>query len=305
MTNLKEFKQHNSEINWTVIDVLENVDISKTNKFLPLFINLINKNKEKFESQNFYNSEDERYINDKFGESSGHSKYISHLKYSLVNHLFDGWANIEMIEKFMSYHQKNAMPNVDINQIKSFSEIYNLVGLCEIKNNDKQFSKMVIKHYETDEWMLVRPLTWAASKKYGSGSKWCTTQSHNPRYFYEYSENAALIYCINLNTGYKVALHEPINQHSNKRFFNFWNSEDEKIDSMSTELPIEILNFIKNMEPRSNKELSGGIWDKSYYRDRDEFENSIGVEIGVPTPQATNDDVDVIDIIDRLPQPQP
>lgn len=277
MTKLKDFKLQNSNIDWNVIDVLTDVDISKTNKFLPLFINLINENRNHFDSHSRIISEDSEYMMSKFGESSGHNSYVCNLKYSLVNHLFDGWHNIQLIEKFMNYHQKNAFTNVDITKITSISEIANLVGLREIKTDEKKFSKMVIKHYETDDWLLVRPLTWSASKKYGAGSKWCTTQSHNYRYFYDYSENAALIYCINLKTGYKVAFHEPIDNHnSNKRHFAFWSAEDDKVDSMNTELPIEIIYFLKEMELKSNKELSNGIWEKCYYLDSS-FEKDVMV----------------------------
>lgn len=41
MTRLKEFKENNPEYSWSIIDVLSSIDISKTNKFVPLFLRVI------------------------------------------------------------------------------------------------------------------------------------------------------------------------------------------------------------------------------------------------------------------------
>lgn len=268
MTKLKEFKQQNPNLDFSIIDVLEKIDISKTNKFLPMFVNLINNNSKIFNNEKSLVINDDRhgYYKNKFYESSNNNDYIVELKSIIISYLFDGWQNIQEIEKFMEFHQKNTINNIDVNQIKSFSEISSIVGLCEIKSIDKKFSKMVIKHYEDDNWLIVRPLTWESSKKYGAGTKWCTTNSNNPSYFYDYSENAALIYCINLKTGYKVAFHEPLahfRNNSDVREFAFWDAQDNKIDSLTTELPIDLLFFLKNMERKTNKETSTDIWETS------------------------------------------
>lgn len=83
-------------------------------------------------------------------------------------------------------------------------------------------------------WFLVRPLTYEASKKYGSSTKWCTTEKHNSNYFYRYYKNI-LVYCINRKTGYKVAMNHIVYDNET----SFWNATDQRVDSLLTELDSE------------------------------------------------------------------
>ena len=81
----------------------------------------------------------------------------------------------------------------------------NQLSLADIKSELKGLENETIKVYEDDVWLLVRPLSYLSSKKYGSNTKWCTTTESNSEYFIKYSSKGVLIYCINKKTGYKVA----------------------------------------------------------------------------------------------------
>jgi hypothetical protein len=56
----------------------------------------------------------------------------------------------------------------------------------------------------------------------------------------------------------------------NNKFFDisFWNSNDDRIDSLSAEIDFDVYNLIKKMytssETKTNKELGGEYWTKSH-----------------------------------------
>jgi hypothetical protein len=56
----------------------------------------------------------------------------------------------------------------------------------------------------------------------------------------------------------------------NKKFYDisFWNSIDDRIDSLSADIDFDVYNLIKKMysssETKTNKELGGEYWIKSY-----------------------------------------
>jgi hypothetical protein len=115
----------------------------------------------------------------------------------------------------------------------------------------------VVKILDTDEWLLVRPLTYYSSKKYGSNTKWCTTSEGNPEYFIKYSSRGVLIYCINKITGYKVASFYSLDKQEPE--FSFWNQKDTRVDSLDTELTDDIRKLIqdvsKDKDARTNRFL--------------------------------------------------
>jgi hypothetical protein len=64
---------------------------------------------------------------------------------------------------------------------------------------------------------------------------------NDPQYFFKYAKGSILIYAINKNTGYKVAIHYYIYEKE----ITFWNEKDSRIDSLMTELTSEILDVIR------------------------------------------------------------
>ena len=139
----------------------------------------------------------------------------------------------------------------------------NLVSLSSISKIKNELSKQVITVFEDNRWLLVRPLTWESSKKYGSATKWCTTNSNNPDHFYRYAKRGILLYSINLETGYKVALFKDTNVDVGSTCeMSFWNAKDDRIDSMQTELDFYLYEIIRNLEQVSNEKLSNGMMEK-------------------------------------------
>ena len=115
--------------------------------------------------------------------------------------------------------------------------------------------------------MVIRPLTYESSLKYGAHTKWCTAAKNNPYQFFRYTKEGVLVYCINKETGYKLAFH--MFKDGNKFYdISFWNSIDERIDSLSAEIDFDVYQLIKNIytssETKTNKELGGEYWVQSH-----------------------------------------
>jgi hypothetical protein len=194
-------------------------------------------------------------------------------------------SELETMLDFMDSYEKNQINNVDINKLKDFQEIEKIVNLISVKNLGKEYSKQVSVELETEKWLVVRPLTYEASLKYGASTRWCTAAKHNPNQFFRYTENGVLIYCINRDTGVKTAFHCWIDSHSKKPYdISFWNSGDDRIDSLLSDLDGEAMDVLKKIiissDVKSNKEIGGEFWSKSY-------ENNLEEEIKISDDRPT------------------
>ena len=159
--------------------------------------------------------------------------------------------------KFCEYNERNLIEQNDLSTYKSFEDVVNQVNVAALKIEMKELENEVVRVHEDDEWLLVRPMTFLSSKKYGSNTKWCTTSESNPEYFVKYAERGVLIYCMNKKTGYKVASFYSLKTTDPE--FSFWNQKDTKIESMDSELSDAMLRIIrdvsKNPKAVSNRKL--------------------------------------------------
>ncbi len=148
--------------------------------------------------------------------------------------------------KFCEYNERGLIKENDITKYKTFMEIADVVKIADDKIAEKEFEKQIKVIHEDDEWFILRPLTFQSSRKYGSGTKWCTTTENNSDYFVKYASKGILIYCLNRKTHYRVAAHKFLNPDSEQdKTITFWDETDKKIDSMECGLPEEILKLIK------------------------------------------------------------
>jgi hypothetical protein len=178
------------------------------------------------------------------------------LMYKFVDTYFNA-DDLQNYRKFCEFNERNLIEQNDLSKYKTFEDIMNQVSIAEIKVEMKELENEVVRVHEDDEWLLVRPTTFLASKKYGANTKWCTTSEQNPEYFLKYAERGVLIYCMNKKTGYKVASFYSLKKNDPE--FSFWNQKDEKIESMDSELSDSMLRIIrdtsKSPEATSNRKL--------------------------------------------------
>jgi hypothetical protein len=285
----------------SLLDVLMAMDMSKTKKYVPLMLKVIqNKNDE-----NNSNRVDEDFnaeIQDYYGVSNLPETIDPKVAYMLLQMI--GSDTTRDLMNFMDSFEKGYFKGVDITTITTKKELSRLNGLTAFNKIGKELAKQVQKDFEDEEWLVVRPFTYESSVKYGYGSKWCTSMEQSAEQFFRYSNNGTLIYCLNKKTGDKVAAYYEIGEG-----ISFWSAEDNRIDSMFSNLPNYIMGVIRGIiteNPVTNASLSvkvwqnsKSLWDKSWKKERvleslDETQ-LVNVNVEVFTPQV-NDGTEVSEI---------
>ncbi len=122
---------------------------------------------------------------------------------------------IDLIKEFDRF--QSALPEKDINKYNNFT-LADAIKTHKEKSKSQQKKVDVSgaeKIYEDSNILIVKPLTYEASCKYGAGTRWCTTMANEPRYFNQYGKGAdqALYYIIlkkfdRNNKFYKIAIHK-------------------------------------------------------------------------------------------------
>ena len=131
---------------------------------------------------------------------------------------------VGLIKDFDRYQSQ--FPKKDINQYVSLNELQKVVEFVRRKKESKELENQVKKIYEDDKFLVVEPISHAASCKYGSNTKWCTTTQSSDHFQRYTSGGQALYYVINkansTNKDYsKVAIH-----FDNSGYPKFWDSKD-------------------------------------------------------------------------------
>ena len=236
MSRLNELKKHNPQWTKNFIDYVDIILGDAKPKYTELFINLMKQ----------YVKQDSKYNFDEWRAeliAEGYDKSIvdslSDLELIYFSRVIQNMIpkhEFETYKQFIDLNERNFIENRDITSIKSFKQLNELVSLAEIKSWEKDSQSQIIVELDNPEtgWLLIRPLTYEASKKYGSSTKWCTTEKYNSNYFYRYYKNI-LVYCINRKTGYKVAMNHVVFDNET----SFWNATDQRVDSLLTELDAE------------------------------------------------------------------
>jgi hypothetical protein len=176
-------------------------------------------------------------------EWDGYSKFQIVFLYRLIDSMFNV-SDLQAFQKFCEYNERSLIKQNDLSKYNSFEDITNSLSVAEVIAESKELEKHVKVVLDNEEWLLVRPLTFHSSKKYGSNTKWCTTQENNPDYFIKYASRGVLIYCINKKSGYKVASFYSLDK--NEPEFSFWNQKDTRVDSLDTDLTDELRTIIFN-----------------------------------------------------------
>ena len=133
-------------------------------------------------------------------------------------------SSLKVFDKF-----KKEMGISDINQFKNFKDLINKTE--PFKDKDPEQSKRQLKLnlkgqsekvYEDENWLLVIPKTWEASKFYGANTRWCTASEKSCRDFDDYSKKGDLLIIIDKKNNRKFQIH--------KQSKSFMDEVDNKVD---------------------------------------------------------------------------
>jgi len=272
MSYSKYYKEHGpSWINVSMLEIFKLMDISKTKKYLPIYVNFFRSRLDEFEVS-YTRDGDMHYIYETVEQFMG-KEVTSELSFGelLVFYRFiDNMdrEKIKVIGKFCEFNEKGYFPGLDTSKITNYEDIEGYVSQLEIKEAEKKYAKQAPKVFESENWMVVRPISYDSSLKYGATTKWCTASLHNFDHFFNYTNKGALFYILSRKTHYKVALFIPLN--SSEDGPSFWNQVDTRVDSMSLDFDDEIKTFLKSVinDPKilTNRELDKSIWYSSKNR---------------------------------------
>jgi hypothetical protein len=247
MSRVKELK-NSSDNNINLYDLFSLFTSEKKSKYTELLLRVVKKTPNLSNHANEVRSRLKSDFDIKDEDINNLSDFHIVLFYRIIDTTFNH-NDLKSFKKFCEYNDRNLINQNDLSRYNSFDEVLNALSLAELVAETKNLERQVKVVYENNEWILVRPLTFAASKKYGSNTKWCTTQQNNPDYFLKYIKRGVLIYCINKVTGYKVASFYSLDKNDPE--FSFWNQKDNRIDSLETELTEELRKIIllENTDP--------------------------------------------------------
>jgi len=245
MGKIEELKKQNPNFNINIIDIIN--DVYGKSKYTEMVINLIKNKYSKREGDGNYYSDIHRELIREYKVNP--DKLIGKTVFELVNmiRVFSeniGYNESKTIEKFIELNEKNLITQKDLTTYKTIEELELQISLSDLKIVDKELEKQVLKLMETDEWLVLKPLSYQASVKYGSGTKWCTASKNESDYYFRYSKRGILIYCINKKTGDKVAGFKNLDLSYEKET-SFWTIIDLRTDSIDCDLPEDVMNIFK------------------------------------------------------------
>ena len=259
MSRIDELKKQFPELNITMFDLFKRIDTSNTYKYFPILCKILGV---RFNIKHNYGTNRQRLDEAKLDlHSSLLDRGIStdnltdnelFALYNLTDYLVTD--HLTTIKDFIRYMDKNLIENKDVTSYSTIDDLRAGITLASMKEFNKDLEGQVIKEFEDEKWLVVRPLTFQASSKYGATTRWCTTYKRDKHYFKKYWEKGILVYFINKQSGYKFAGYKGL---KNDDDFSFWNSEDSRVDYLNVEADDYLYSIVKQIfkSDKTNKDL--------------------------------------------------
>jgi hypothetical protein len=259
MSRIDELKKQFPELNMTMFDLFKRIDTSSTYKYFPLLCKIIGK---RFNFQSEYRHDKQRLddikleIHDSLLNRGISTDSLTDNELFTLNYLSDYYNSDTFItiKDFIRLMDRNQIENKDVTSYSSIDDLRTAVTLATMKELTKELEGQIVKEFEDEKWLVVRPLTFQASSKYGAATRWCTTYQKEKQYFEKYWQNGILVYFINKQTGYKFAGYKALNGDTE---LSFWNAEDNRIDYLYVEAEDYLFPIVRRIlgSNKTNKEL--------------------------------------------------
>jgi len=211
MSRLDKLKQQHPEFNISIIDLMGKIDPTDTYKYTEFLIKQL---KEWFD-----------------GKTHEETQLI--MGAELI-----GEDNVVTLNEFEIHCRAGRIKKNDIGQHSGFRSIKDSVKDAEQIQKQKDTEKQVIKLLDNDEYCVVIPLSYDASRVYGSNTKWCTTQE---RYWNDYIDKYKLIYIIDRlnNDKYAVSI-----KKGDSSKIQGWLADDKEVSPLTLPISVDVINII-------------------------------------------------------------
>jgi len=256
MSKIEQLKKQYPTLSFSFVDLAKIIDVTKSHKYTPVICKILSESLTVLEDINY--KDRVNHIKRLFEERNVLSNNLTVQEMYIYSILLDRIDSdiLETIQDLMEYGERKLLPTKDILKYKSIEEVKRDVNIASLRDSEKNYESQIYKEFENETWVVLRPLTYLASIKYGASTKWCTTSRYEKEYFAKYWDRGVLVYFINKKTGYKFAGYKEIKKSDE---LSFWNSVDNRIDSLEIECESYLYDIIKNIfkSDKSNSDLCG------------------------------------------------
>lgn len=229
---IKKIKKENNSINISLVDLMGKLDNSETKKYTQFLVKILKKN---FDNEQDFLVRDSSHRERKIDQVLNNSTFDGWITRKILTNLY-GWDEVDSFINFCDFMERGLTNEKDISKYDSWDMVASEVFQAKNRNLFKKAKKEVKVVYEDDQYMCIKPLTYAASVSYGYQTKWCTASVQEPSYFYNHSKDGVLVYLIDKINNVKFGFYH------NSYQIQIYNQKDDRIDSMETGLPLELLH---------------------------------------------------------------
>jgi hypothetical protein len=133
---------------------------------------------------------------------------------------------------------RDKFKNKDLYQYKNWDVFENEVKEIEGEKHKKWLESNVKNIFEDEDYLVIQPITYESSCKYGGGTKWCTASKKTDTHFNQYTDRNHLVYVIDKHKKqkhplYKTAILMTKTETSKDTGVSVWNAPDHKILGVS------------------------------------------------------------------------
>ena len=294
---IKKIKKENDSINISLIDLIGKLDNSETKKYTQFLVKILKKN---FDNEQDFLVRDLSHRERKIDQVLTNSTFDGWLTRKVLTNLY-GWDEVDSFINFCEFMERGLTNEKDISKYDSWEMVTSEVFQAKNRNLFKMAKKEVKVVYEDDQYMCIKPLTYAASVSYGYQTKWCTASIQEPSYFYNHSKDGVLVYLIDKINNVKFGFY-----HNNYQI-QIYNQKDDRIDSMETGLPVELLHkLIGEMKSEAkDKNFNYKLFGESELENMKNFRRGSDMRVNdllddIPVPEQMMEETPIDDSIDNM-----
>ena len=227
---LRDIKKNNKKYDISLIDLLKLIDPSKNGKFIPLLLSEL-----KYSEKTKHRS---TRVADELGLDADNLSSTTLDVLNLLCGRLGGESLLVDMIKFNELLDKGQVKNNDISKYKTLNDISLELVKVEEELSGKKINPKQEIIFEDYEYLVIKPLNLDSARKYGRGTKWCTS-SRDANYFYDYSRGV-LIYVIGKGNNPKWGVHFDMEEIK----LTWWDATDEQVDGLLVDIPKSLKEFI-------------------------------------------------------------
>lgn len=251
MSRIETLKKQFPHLNVSLLDILVELDGTKSYKYTQLLCKLFSPRIEGDASRYKDEIESNNQMLTDLSIPLSENLSTNYMKRRLVDTIRH--SDIEIFQTFKKYMERGLVRETDITKYSNFNQLSAAISLAELKEFEKLSEMKVHKEYEDDKWLLLRPLSFESSSRYGAGTRWCTTFKREKEYFFKYCQNGILVYMINKHSGEKFAMFYDMT--TEKPETSFWDVEDRRNDITDLEIDVYLYEEIKRIKKSKKRNL--------------------------------------------------